>query len=88
MRFSTMPSFHTVQLKWRGGYDSLIPQFSHSSHPDPYQTAGKIWSVMCYICSSSKRTSSARGKSHGPWKQRWLGVLKPGIIVPGDLDAL
>lgn len=24
MRFSTMPSFHTVQLKWRGGYDSLI----------------------------------------------------------------
>lgn len=24
MRVSTMPSFHTVQLKWRGGYDSVI----------------------------------------------------------------
>lgn len=34
-RFSTMPSFHTVQLKRRGGYDSLIlspalPQLSSS----------------------------------------------------------
>lgn len=24
MRFSSKPSFHTVQLKWRGSYDSLI----------------------------------------------------------------
>lgn len=47
MRFSTMPSFHTVQLKWRGGYDSLIPQFSHSSHPDELSNSRE--DLECYV---------------------------------------
>lgn len=77
----------SAELEGRLWFTGSLPSSATALILMNYPPAGKIWSVMCHILSSSTCTSSARGKSHGAWKQSWLEVQKPGSMVPGDLGA-
>lgn len=91
LRFPTMPSFHRVQLKWRGSYDSLIlsPAQSQLSSSWIIHQQGRA-GVLCVTYSPHPRLPLLPGP--GPTEQWGRGVWsnegqEPGKMLLGDLGA-
>lgn len=88
LRFPAMPSFHTVQLKWRGGYDSLIlspaqPQLSSSGIIHQQGRTGALFVTY----SPHPRLPLLPGTWHGSrgvWRDEGQ---KPRKMLLGGLDA-